>query len=123
MQPALVAEHALWLRGAGEQQPMKLRILATAFLLTSLLAMPASARNYIVRTVATASAVDVCSRHGLTVVNYIDYRAGGAYLAAASDTRTPAQVIVEMDQDPEVVDIEEDKPVNLPEALAGATLN
>jgi subtilisin family serine protease len=87
------------------------------------LAAPAFARNYLVRPSPTATVSALCARHGLLALGSIDDGGGSVYLVSASDIFTPDQVIADVSGDADVVGIEEDKPVNVPEVMSGASLN
>jgi subtilisin family serine protease len=101
---------------------MKDRLAIAALLLMMLWAPQAFSRNYILRPAATAPVSDICSRHGLSVLGSLD-GAGAVYLVSASDVVPASQVIADLGVDPDVVDIEEDKLLSVPETLIGPALN
>ena len=103
---------------------MKYFRLLFIFILAVVFTCPAFAANrFILRPVDDTPVNGIAGRHGLTVLGALDDDHGSVFLVAASDIFTPDQVIADVSADLSVVDIEEDKPLSVPEISASPLLN
>jgi subtilisin family serine protease len=101
---------------------MKKNRLFLALLLIAT-ALPAlGANRFILRPVDNVNVDSVCGRHGLTVLSQLDSHEN-VFLVNASDIFDPAAVIADVTTDTDVVDMEEDRPLSVPEVTASPSLN
>lgn len=92
-------------------------------LLSTAMALPAFAANrFILRPVDNVPVGPVCGRHGLTVLEQLDSHEN-VFLVAASDVFDSASVITDVSTDTDVVDIESDRPLAVPEVKVTSSLN
>ena len=99
------------------------RLLFTCILAIVLVCPAFAANRFILRPVDDAPVAGIAGRHGLTVLGALDDNHGSVFLVAASDIFTASQVIADVSTDLSVVDIEEDKPLSVPEISASPLLN
>jgi subtilisin family serine protease len=78
----------------------------------------AAQTRYIIRPAPTGSIAEIDGRHGLTLVGPLDDKNRGIYVITAPSNTNPAELIAEVDTDPEVTDIELDAKPALTESPA-----
>jgi subtilisin family serine protease len=101
---------------------MKKSCLAIGLFLISM-ALPAlGANRFILHQAEDANVTAICGRHGLTVVSQLDSHKN-VFLVGASDIVTPESVVADVSTDLDVVDIEQDRNLSVPETISNAHLS
>lgn len=96
---------------------MRRRSILWSVLLCFLLSLLSAAQTrYIIRPTPTGSITGIDGRHGLTLVGRLDDENRGIYIITAPSNINPAEIIADVDADPEVTDIELDSKLALTES-------
>jgi subtilisin family serine protease len=99
------------------EDPMRRHSIRWLVPLCFLLPLISTAQTrYIIRPTPTGSVTEIDGRHGLTLVGPLDKQDRGIYIVTAPSDTNPAEIIANVDTDPEVKDIELDAELSLTES-------
>jgi subtilisin family serine protease len=95
---------------------LSLPVLLGSVFAAAFAAPPARGASFILRTAPAASAAAVADRHGLTIVEPVDAQNRGLFLVTVPDTVSADQLAADVKGDADVVELELDRDVVVPES-------